>query len=96
MLKRIKYEANLVVSLDGIHSVSREKGFEESVPSHIADSLCSDGRAKELTAKVSYETKELTDEEKAKLEAKAEARDAKKKAKADAKAAAKAAKNKKS
>ena len=77
MLKRIKFLANVVVALDGIHSIAISKGDVREVPSNIADAMTSDGRAEEVGAEtVGYETKDTTTEEKKK-----ESKPAKKKAK---------------
>ncbi len=101
MLKKIKYNANILIALDGIHTVNREKDFEEEIEASLADSLIEDGRASEaVSKKTTYETKtgQETEEQKAERIAaekeQAEAKAAKAKEKADAKAAAKAAKAK--
>lgn len=59
MLKTVKFTANLVIALDGVHPVAIKKDEVRPVPSNIADALLADGRAVSPD-KVAYETKEVT------------------------------------
>jgi hypothetical protein len=62
MLKSVKFTANSVLALDGIHPVAISKGeIRHDVPENIAESLLADGRATKVDA-VAHETKSEGDD----------------------------------